>query len=148
MGLIDFVRDAGEDLMKKVGISGSAEEKGESLGKAVHDLGIPVDGLKVEVEGETARIVGSASSQADREKAVLTVGNVKGIAKVDDQIEVASAEPEATYYTVKSGDTLSKIAKAQYGDAMKYPVIFEANRPMLKDPDKIYPGQNLRIPPQ
>ena len=56
-------------------------------------------------------------------------------------------EPEGTYYEVKKGDTLSKIAKAQYGDAMKYPQIFEANRPMLKDPDKIYPGQVLRIPP-
>ncbi len=56
-------------------------------------------------------------------------------------------EPEAKYYTVVKGDTLSKIAKASYGDAMKYPVIFEANKPMLKDPDKIYPGQVLRIPP-
>ena len=46
-----------------------------------------------------------------------------------------------------SGDNLSKIAKKFYGDANKYPVIFEANKPMLKDPNKIYPGQNLRIPP-
>jgi nucleoid-associated protein YgaU len=51
-------------------------------------------------------------------------------------------------HTVVKGDTLSKIAKAQYGDAMKDPVIFEANRPMIEDPDKIYPGQVLRIPPQ
>lgn len=57
------------------------------------------------------------------------------------------AEPEATLYTVQSGDSLSKIAKVHYGDAMKYPVIFKANQPMLKDPDKIYPGQVLRIPP-
>ena len=51
-------------------------------------------------------------------------------------------------YTVVKGDTLSKIAKEMYGDASKYPVIFEANKPMLKDPDKIYPGQVLRIPPK
>ena len=56
-------------------------------------------------------------------------------------------EPAATFYTVVSGDSLSKIAKKHYGDASKYPVIFDANRPMLKDPDKIYPGQVLRIPP-
>ena len=48
---------------------------------------------------------------------------------------------------MKKGDTLSGIAKTVYGKASKYPVIFEANRPMLSDPDKIYPGQVLRIPP-
>ena len=69
-----------------------------------------------------------------------------GVARVDDQLVVEVPEPEATLYTVKSGDSLSKIAKAHYGDAMKYPVIFEANKPMLKDPDRIYPGQVLRIP--
>ncbi len=50
-------------------------------------------------------------------------------------------------YTVKKGDTLSAIAKAMYGNANKYQAIFEANQPMLKHPDKIYPGQVLRIPP-
>jgi nucleoid-associated protein YgaU len=57
-----------------------------------------------------------------------------------------AAVSEATFYTVKSGDTLGKIAQEQYGSASKYTVIFEANQPMLKDPDKIYPGQSLRIP--
>jgi nucleoid-associated protein YgaU len=91
--------------------------------------------------------------QAVREKIVLAVGNTTGISKVDDRLQVvvekaaAPKAPEAKYYTVVKGDSLSKIAKAQYGDAMKYPVIFEANKPMLKDPDKIYPGQVLRIPP-
>jgi nucleoid-associated protein YgaU len=91
-------------------------------------------------------------SQADREKIVLVVGNTEGISKVDDRLELAVAkqevkkEPAARFYTVVKGDTLSKIAKAHYGDAMKYPVIFEANKPMLIDPDKIYPGQVLRIP--
>ena len=90
---------------------------------------------------------GKVDSQAVREKVVLVLGNVEGVAQVDDRLEVANPEPEATYYTVKPGDSLSKIAKEHYGDAMKYPVIFEANKPMLSDPDKIYPGQNLRIPP-
>jgi nucleoid-associated protein YgaU len=49
---------------------------------------------------------------------------------------------------VKSGDTLSAIAKQFYGDAGRYSAIFEANKPMLKDPDEIYPGQVLRIPQQ
>ena len=86
-------------------------------------------------------------SQEDKEKLVLACGNVRGIAEVDEDLEVEQKAPEATMYTVKSGDSLSKIAKQHYGDASKYPRIFEANRPMLSDPDKIYPGQVLRIPP-
>ncbi|GAB5451018.1 MAG: peptidoglycan-binding protein LysM [Halioglobus sp.] len=61
--------------------------------------------------------------------------------------ESAPTAQASTFYTVQSGDTLGAIAKAHYGDAGKYPLIFEANQPMLKDPDKIYPGQSLRIPP-
>jgi nucleoid-associated protein YgaU len=57
-------------------------------------------------------------------------------------------EAASKFYTVKSGDSLSKIAKEFYGEASKYPQIFEANKPMLKDPDRIYPGQMLRIPPE
>ena len=85
----------------------------------------------------------------DEEIVVLTAGNTKGVARVDDRLAVDAPEPEpaAVMYTVVSGDTLSGIAKAQYGNAMKYMTIFEANKPMLEDPDKIYPGQVLRIPP-
>ena len=61
---------------------------------------------------------------------------------------VAAAAAEARFHTVVRGDTLSAIAKQFYGDAGKYNAIFEANRPMLSHPDKIYPGQVLRIPPQ
>jgi nucleoid-associated protein YgaU len=75
------------------------------------------------------------------------VGNTKGVARVDDQLSVETPAPEAVFFTVQRGDTLSKIAKEQYGNAGKYMVIFEANKPMLKDPDRIYPGQALRIPP-
>ena len=76
-------------------------------------------------------------------------GNTKGVAKVNDQITVsAQAQPASQFYEVKSGDTLSKIAKQVYGDQNKYSAIFEANKPMLKDPDEIYPGQILRIPQQ
>jgi len=68
-------------------------------------------------------------------------------AAVEEAPEPESDEqPSSRFYTVKSGDTLGKIAKEFYGNAGKYPVIFEANKPMLKDPDRIYPGQVLRIP--
>ena len=90
---------------------------------------------------------GVAPDQATREKIVLCCGNVAGVGAVKDMMSVDQSAPEATYYTVVSGDTLSKIAKTHYGDANKYPAIFEANKPMLTHPDKIYPGQVLRIPP-
>ena len=96
----------------------------------------------------TATVFGVAADQPTKEKILLCCGNVGGVSKVDDKMTVEVAEPQATFYTVVSGDNLSKIAKQHYGDANKYPVIFEANKPMLKHPDKIYPGQVLRIPPK
>ena len=89
---------------------------------------------------------GKVNTQEEREKIVLLLGNSEGIGSVDDQLQVSSPQAEAQYYDVKSGDTLSKISKQFYGDANKYNVIFEANRPMLKNADDIYPGQKLRIP--
>jgi nucleoid-associated protein YgaU len=149
MGLIDFVLGAGDKIF---GPKESDQERSAKLENQVRRMGLPVEMLRIDVKGEQATVSGKVSTQADREKIVLTVGNTNGISKVDDRLELVAKkeekkEPEAKYYTVVKGDTLSKIAKTSYGDAMKYPVIFEANKPMLKDPDKIYPGQVLRIPP-
>ena len=165
MGLIDFVKNAGSSIFGKdepepqtapaEPAGPSAEEiqrlhdrrKGARLVQLIEGLGFEVEGLTVKAEGDTVTLSGKVGSQADRERIVLAVGNTEGTARVDDQLEVEASEPEATFYTVQSGDSLSKIAKHHYGNAMKYPVIFEANKPMLTDPDKIYPGQVLRIPP-
>ena len=161
MGLIDFVKSAGQ----KLGLLDEDEaatpapqgptpkqaqalkEKRMSMGlvKAIAALGFQVDDLNVSVAGDVATVAGLVESQEIKEKVVLVAGNIEGIAQVDDQLEVKG--PKAVFYTVVSGDSLSKIAKEHYGDAMKYPVIFEANKPMLEHPDKIYPGQVLRIPP-
>jgi nucleoid-associated protein YgaU len=157
MGFFDFVKNAGESLFG--GPKESDEERAAKLENRVRKLGLSVEGLKVDVDGETATVSGTVSNQVDRQKVVLAVGNTDGIGRVDDKLKVeaqaaeaqpaaSAAEAEAKFYTVVKGDTLSKIAKEFYGDAMKYPVIFEANKPMLTDPDKIYPGQLLRIPPQ
>jgi nucleoid-associated protein YgaU len=98
------------------------------------------------VDDDIARVSGIAYDQATKEKVVLVVGNTAGIGTVDDQMTVEHVAPEAQFHAVVSGDTLGKIAKHYYGNAMKYPEIFEANKPMLSDPDKIYVGQVLRIP--
>jgi nucleoid-associated protein YgaU len=151
MGLFDFVKDAGARLFgigeTEADKAAREQAKADALVSQVKTFGLPVENLRVEVKEDVATVFGTVSSQQDKEKVVLLVGNVNGVAQVDDRLEVVTPEPPAVFYTVVAGDTLSKIAKRQYGDAMKYPVIFEANKPMLKHPDKIYPGQVLRIPP-
>jgi len=151
MGLFSFIKNAGSKLL---GIGKTTEEEVAELEKAnasklvnaVEALGFKVLDFNVEVKEDSATVWGEADSQETKEKVVLVIGNTKGIATVDDRMTVAIPEPEAQFHTVVSGDYLSKIAKKYYGDARKYPVIFEANKPMLTDPDKIYPGQVLRIP--
>ena len=151
MGLFSFIKNAGAKVfgIGKTTAEEAAEAAAEKAGKlvnAVEALGLNVENLSINVDDDTATIYGEAEDQATREKTVLVVGNTEGIASVDDQMTTAVQEPEAQFHTVVSGDSLSKIAKKYYGNAMKYPVIFEANKPMLTDPDKIYPGQVLRIP--
>ncbi|WP_191059685.1 peptidoglycan-binding protein LysM [Geminicoccus harenae] len=147
MGLIDFVKAAGRSL--GIGTADAAPTADE-LKKEAASHGLDVSGVDVAVDGDKVTVKGGAKSQEEKEKIILAMGNVAGVAKVEDQIAPAvAAEAEgASFYTVEKGDTLSAIAKAQYGDASKYPAIFEANKPMLKHPDKIYPGQVLRIPRQ
>jgi nucleoid-associated protein YgaU len=165
MGLMSFMKEAGEKLFGKgqakaaqdAAASAPTPENIEALSHAAGDAiigyvkaqGLPTDGLSVAFDATTSTVTadGMMPDQATKEKVLLCCGNVAGVAAVNDMLTVASSEPEAQWHTVVSGDTLSKIAKTFYGDAMKYPVIFEANKPMLSDPNKIYPGQMLRIPP-
>lgn len=165
MGLFSFLKNAGAALIggkketkaPEVPATGGSDamkqlenaQMAMRLTNHVAAMGLKVENLNIEVDDDKAIIYGVAESQSEKEKVVLTVGNVAGIATVDDRMSVAAPvpEPEAVFYEVKKGDTLSKISKDHYGTANKYMVIFEANKPMLKDPDKIYPGQMLRIPP-
>ncbi|WP_417685631.1 peptidoglycan-binding protein LysM [Roseibium sp.] len=143
MGFFDFVKDAGKKLFG----DDEAETAGaEAIQAEVAELGLDGD-VKVEVSGDTVKVAGAAPTQEAREKLILAVGNVLGISKVEEEITVAEAQPEAKFHTVKKGDTLWKVSAEAYGDGSKYQAIFEANKPMLSHPDKIYPGQVLRIPP-
>lgn len=147
MGLFSFIKDAGSKLF-----GGKKEEetkveltRQQALAQEVQRLGIPISGLNIDL-GQAVVVTGRTDTNADREKIILALGNVEGVTAVQDHIEVANPEPEAVFYEVKKGDSLSKISKTQYGDPMQYMKIFEANKPMLKDPNEIYPGQILRIP--
>ena len=157
MGLIDFIKGAGEKIFDKEDEAAAAaaeaasreateKRRAEGLANYVGRLGFEIDDLGIAVDDDLVTVSGTAPSQEIREKLVLALGNTAGTSRVDDRLELEAGEPEAQFYTVASGDSLSLIAKKYYGNPMKYPAIFEANKPMLSDPDKIYPGQVLRIP--
>lgn len=165
MGLMSFIKEAGEKLFGR-GEAKAAQEAVQAApspenvaalsaaaGKAISDYiatqNLPAGGLDVSFDAPTSTVTvsGTVPDQATKEKILLCCGNVAGVTAVNDLLVVVTPQPEAQWHTVVSGDNLSKIAKKFYGDANKYPVIFEANKPMLTHPDKIYPGQMLRIPP-
>jgi len=120
-------------------------QKADELEEYLEALGMEGD-IDVRFDDGVVYLEGTVPDQATLERVVLAVGNVEGVEKVDEDLEVKAPADAATMYTVQSGDTLSGIAKEFYGDANRYNEIFEANRPMLKDPNMIYPGQVLRIP--
>lgn len=156
MGLFSFIKNAGEKLFGKdeevaAAAAANVEDLNAKAGSAIQTyiekLNLGITGLAVSFDGASRKVTlqGSAPSQEAAEKAVLAAGNVAGVSDVDNQLSFPAAE-QAQYHDVASGDTLSGIAKKYYGDANQYMKIFEANKPMLSHPDKIYVGQKLRIP--
>lgn len=142
-GLIPFVKAAGRGLGKIFG-GKDAEDK---LKKEVESYELDTSGVDIHVDDEgVVTVKGEAVSQEMKEKIILAVGNVEGVSGVKDEAKTRYTGRASRFHTVESGDTLSEISKTYYGTWRLYPEIFEANRPMLSDPDKIYPGQVLRIP--
>ncbi len=165
MGIMSFIKEAGEKLFGKgeakaaqeaaakapspETLAAASQAAGQAIAGYISAQGLQVDSLDVgfDATSGTVTVAGVVADQATREKVVLCCGNVDRVAAVNDMLTVSAPQPESQWHTVVSGDNLSRIAKKFYGDANKYPVIFEANKPMLSHPDKIYPGQMLRIPP-
>ncbi len=164
MGMFSFIKNAGEKLFgigeaKAADTAAKADPSPEKVAAAnqaaadaianyVKDMNLTAEGLDIGFDGASGTVIvqGMAETQEIKEKILLCCGNVAGVEAVQDQLGVIQPAVEPVFHTVVSGDTLSKIAKEQYGNAMEYMKIFEANKPMLSDPDKIYPGQVLRIP--
>jgi nucleoid-associated protein YgaU len=143
MGLFDFAKDLGKKLF------GGGDDPAEKIKDSIDAANPGVDGLDVSFDDGVVHLSGKADSAEALEKAVLMAGNVQGVTEVKvDGMQAPEPAPEVEYYTIVSGDTLSKIAKQYYGNAMDYPKLFEANREVIKDPDLIYPGQKIRIPPK
>ena len=166
MSLFGFVKDIGRRVFNK------DEEAAEKIRDHIQEAGIGIRNFEVEFDAGIAVLKGEVDSKAAKEKAILLAGNIAGVADVMNQLTVAapvapaaaakqgnaagSAKPvdapageaadETEFYVIQAGDTLGKIAKRVYGDAMQYPKIFEANREVIDDPDKIFVGQKIRIP--
>ena len=166
MGMFSFIKEAGEKLFGRGEVDKAAAAAAanpaaqptldELNTKAAHAIkayietqNLGLTGLFVMFDGATgtATVQGDAPTQEASEKVTLCCGNVGGVQSVENMLVVAEPADESQYHDVVRGDTLSAIAKTYYGNANKYPAIFEANKPMLSHPDKIYPGQKLRIPP-
>ncbi|NWD47769.1 peptidoglycan-binding protein LysM [Pseudomonas gingeri] len=145
MSILSFVKEAGEkllDLLTPGNVNAS-----EQLKDHIAKVGLGNPNVQATVDGDKVTVTGQVASQGEKEKVLLALGNIAGIGSVDDQITVSGpAQSAARFVVVKKGDTLSAIALTVYGNANQYNKIFEANKPLLSHPDKIYPGQTLRIP--
>ncbi|MEB4591452.1 peptidoglycan-binding protein LysM [Candidatus Thiothrix sp. Deng01] len=144
MGLFDFARDIGKKLF------GKEEEAPAALQQHIEEDNPGVNGLQVDVKDGVATLSGEANSAEAMEKAVLMAGNALGIQEVKaDNMTIADGSQVAgddEFYTIQKGDTLWKIAEHAYGDGSKFNKIVEVNREVIKDADKIFPGQKIRIP--
>jgi nucleoid-associated protein YgaU len=164
MGMLSFIKDAGQKLfgigeaqaaaaeVAAVPTEENVQRMSDAAGAAIVDyintMNLGVTDLAVAFNAPTGevQVSGAAADQATKEKILLCCGNVHGVSNVVDNMTVDTPADESEYYTVKAGDNLSKISKEFYETPNKYMAIFEANKPMLSHPDKIYPGQLLRIP--
>ncbi|CCD41501.1 FIG00455140: hypothetical protein [Candidatus Paraburkholderia kirkii UZHbot1] len=162
MGILSFIKEAGEKLFgaatpsvqaapasEPIDVAALNQKAGEAIATYIRSQGLDADNLDVKYDSasHTVTVSGQAPDQATKEKILVAAGNVQHVDKVNDQLSVPNAEPESQYYAVVSGDNLWKIAEKYYGSGAKNDLIFEANKPMLKSPDKIYPGQVLHVPP-
>lgn len=162
MGLFSFLKEAGKKIFKShddevkenptVQPDVINENQKAAIRNYVNSIGLNIKNFDLTLDGNgKLTLMGECATKADYEKVALTAGNIKGIGEVDNQMtifaaEAAVEEKDSNYYTVESGDSLWKIAEKNYNDGSKYNAIFEANQPMIKDADEIYPGQVLRIP--
>jgi nucleoid-associated protein YgaU len=144
MGLFDFVKEIGKKIFPP---QAKPEDAAAKIRAEIDAAGLGIGGLQVAYADGRCTLSGECPSAEAMQKAVLIAGNIEGVSEVNiSGLKVPPPKEKVEYYIIVKGDTLSKIAKHYYGDANKYPRIFEANREVIKNPDLIFPGQKIRIP--
>ena len=163
MAFWDFIKDSGKSVLgsaeaaeakapvdDKAAAQAETDRKVKALTAEVKALGLDSGDVHLTLRGDVVKVESKGADRETMEKLILAIGNIKGIARVEAEVPKAPAsggEADApVFHTVQKGETLSAIAKKYLGNANRYNDIFKANQPMLSDPDKIYPGQTLRIP--
>ncbi len=145
MGLFSFIENVGK---KVFGQDDDETKKRDQIHEEIKNLNLPAH-VSVEVDGNKVKLEGNTDNTETKEKLILAIGNIDGVQTIEENIitgDNSDTENTSKFITVETGDTLWKIAQEAYGDGSQYKIIFEANKPMLKDADSIYPGQQLRIP--
>ena len=141
MGLFDFASGIGNKIF------GGNDNPAEKIAENIEAAQLGIENLNIDYNEGIVTISGDAATPEVAEKAILIAGNIEGVNQVVNNTNQQQLESEQVeYYLIQSGDTLSKIAKAYYGDSQAYNQIFEANREVIQDPDKIFVGQKIRIP--
>ena len=144
MGLFDFVKEIGKKIFPS---EAKPEDAATKIKQEIEAANLGISGLQVTYADGKCSVAGECPSAEAMQKAVLIAGNIQGISEVNiSGLKVPEPKEKVEYYIIQKGDTLSKIAKQYYGDANKYPRIFEANREVIKDANLIFPGQKVRIP--
>ena len=149
MGLFDFAKNIGSKLFT------TDADAAEKITAYLNANNPGIDGLNAIFKDGEATVIGTTTSIEAAQKVILLAGNIENVESVVSKIDIIDNDTDAgellepdnvEYYTIQSGDSLSKIAKHYYQNAMEYPRIFEANKEVIQDPDLIYPGQKIRIP--
>lgn len=152
MSLFGFAKDIGRRLFNR------DEEAAGKIKEHILAHNPGVENLEVTYENGIVGLAGNCTNKDAFQKCVLMAGNVQGVIDVYatglvPYVDPAAppkvaeiVEPEELYYVIEKGDTLWKIAARFLGSGNRYPEIFEANREVILDPDKIFPGQKIRIP--
>lgn len=162
MGLFDSIKST-------FGKGSKAADVTKAPSEVLREAGLDPSGLKFNFGNQSIAVSGTVAAESDRQRILDVLAELPGIDSVQDQMTVAAepapraaeagpeapaaaaeqAEPAASgvrTYTVASGDTLWNISEQMYGKGSHFMKIFEANTDVLENPDRIFPGQELRIP--